>query len=133
MRQEGEALTIGWRKEFGRLGPVRKSRAVAVSDERGGKERRKEENDKISAKPGQSLGDSWPNRERRVNACFGRFAQNEVFLETAGFVSRDFQDPRRKRKWSWLAEEDVRDEMEDYMWEYESLKSRSEEKNEAKG
>jgi formylglycine-generating enzyme required for sulfatase activity len=56
----------------------------------GRKGKKKEENVKISAKLGQSLGGSWPNRERRVNACFGNFAQNDVILETAGFVSRDF-------------------------------------------
>lgn len=62
------------------------------SDWKGGKGER--EKKWTRAKSGQSLGSSWPSRGKRVNECFGRFAQSEVSLERAGFVSRDLRDPR---------------------------------------
>lgn len=96
-------LRVERKKEL-RLGP----RGVRHRFGLEGGEERKREKTWTRAKSGQSLGSSWPSRGKRVNECFGRFAQSEVFLETAGFVSRDLRDPRWKRNWSWLAEEDVR-------------------------
>lgn len=99
----GEAKKLRREKENSGLAPGESGTQI-------GRGRREKEREKTwtRAKSGQSLGSSWPNRGKRVNECFRRFAQSEVFLETAGFVSRDLRDPRWKRNWSWLAEEDVR-------------------------
>lgn len=53
----------------------------------------------------KKIGESWGLLAKQKKACLGEIIQKEVVLETAGFVSRDFQDPRRKRNLSWLAED----------------------------
>jgi hypothetical protein len=96
MRSLGERLEKIIRKAW-----PQKSRAVALF---GGRKEEKKKRTRYQRELVGVLGNSWPNGDKRVKACFGRFAQKEVILETAGFVSRDFSDPRWKRNWSWLAE-----------------------------
>lgn len=97
MRQEGEALEVEREKGIREAWPQ-----GSLGGRREGKKKRRKR--AVSAKLGQSLGGSWPSRERRVNACLGSFAQHEVFLETAGFVSRDLVTHVGSGMGSWLAE-----------------------------
>ena len=82
--RQSEENSGGWPIQGRRSGSCRLGRR-----EEGERKERRNRQDPVRL--GQSLGRLLAGQRKRVNACLGRFAQDEVFLEAAGFVSPELE------------------------------------------